>query len=117
MVANEVTRNGVTGTRDAACRMGRHVTPVARVTARHDTPVSEEDRNQELANAVSMALTTMDSSRLRPVSVVADAGQVRLTGRVHSYYAKQLAQMVAMAVEGVQGISNDVVVECVHIPE
>ena len=111
MVANKVTRDGVIAAFDAVCRMRPHVTPLARGTAHEGTSVSKGDRNQELANAVRTALKAMDVGRLRPVSVVANDGQVRLTGHVLSYYAKQLAQTAAMSVEGVQGISNDVVVE------
>lgn len=111
MVANEVTRDDVIAAHGAASRMRRRVTPGAGDSERQHTSVSEAGRNQELARAVLMALQATDSSRLRPVSVVAQAGQVRLSGRVHSFYAKQLAQTVAMAVEGVECISNDVVVE------
>ena len=34
-------------------------------------------------------------------------GHVRLTGRVPSYYLKQLAQHITLQIEGVAGIHNE----------
>lgn len=48
---------------------------------------------------------------LRQLEVDERDGHVHLSGRVRTYYAKQLAQTIALSVEGVSTVENEVVVE------
>ena len=47
---------------------------------------------------------------LRDVSVERSQGCVRLSGKVRSYYHKQLAQEAVRQVDGVEQVENDLVV-------
>ena len=49
-------------------------------------------------------------SRLRNVDVKVEDGGIRLTGSVGSYYAKQLAQELALPATKGQRLRNDIVV-------
>jgi osmotically-inducible protein OsmY len=66
---------------------------------------------EDLALTVHRALIATDSGRLRSVSVKVHHGRVYLYGRVHSFYAKQIAQHTAMSVAGVQRVLNELTVE------
>lgn len=69
-----------------------------------------QSQNSIAGRAVS-ALRQTGDSRILGVGVQADeTGRITLTGRVSSYYAKQLAQAVVQRLDGVVQLKNDVVV-------
>ncbi len=65
-----------------------------------DTLQEKIDRNLRASGYMS----------LRDVKVTETDGCVYLEGRVSSYHLKQLAQAVAMAVDGVETLQNDLIV-------
>lgn len=95
--------------RDPNLRPCGSVTPVTSANA-------QDDRDEVLAQRVQQALAATDADRLRPVFVEVSHNGVRLSGKVVSFYAKQLAQSVAMAVEGVHNILNQLDVESKNVP-
>ena len=66
---------------------------------------SQEDLR--LAERVGRALRATGYGPLRGVEVTAQARLVILSGRVPSYYLKQVAQAAAMAVPGARQVRND----------
>ena len=60
-----------------------------------------------LTEGVARALSATGYPSLRTVDVSVCDGQVVLRGRIHSYYMKQVAQAVALAVPGVLGLRNE----------
>ncbi len=59
-----------------------------------------------LAERVERALCATGYLSLRAVEVSACDGQIVLRGRVPSYYMKQVAQAVGLAIAGVRGLHN-----------
>lgn len=74
--------------------------------------VSREARaaNEFLQSTVNETLEA-HLLQLPEVSAKADHGRVRLTGRVRTYYLKQLAQTLVLATHGVRALENDLIVE------
>jgi len=64
-----------------------------------------------LAVDVDRALRGADCPELRGLEFSIDDRCVTLSGRVRTYYLKQLAQTVAKSVSGVQSVKNEIVVE------
>jgi osmotically-inducible protein OsmY len=64
-----------------------------------------------LADAVRSALAQTRHGWLLRVVVVSEGGRVVLQGKVPSYYLKQVAQTIAMAVPGVEVLRNELRVE------
>jgi osmotically-inducible protein OsmY len=60
-----------------------------------------------LAERVERALHATGQGALRGVDVTAHARNVVLSGRVPTYYLKQIAQATALAVPGVHQVRND----------
>jgi osmotically-inducible protein OsmY len=92
-------------------RLGGPVTPPARGDAQQAPAQAEASQVEDLALMVHRALIAADSGRLRSVSVKVHHGRVYLYGRVHTFYAKQIAQHTAMSVAGVEHVSNELIVE------
>lgn len=88
----------------ALCSMVPGVTPWN--SASHRTPADER-----LAGEVYRALLGTGRSGLQRVNIAVDGGQVTLQGIVPTYYMKQLAQELAMSVDGIERVHNDVTVE------
>ena len=76
----------------------------------HDALGSNADR--KLMEAVVRALRATGHPALRGLGIEICGGVVVLWGRVPNYYQKQLAQVVAQKVGGVQGIANGLEVIC-----
>jgi len=68
----------------------------------------ESQKDRRLAEQVVFALTATGYGSLRTVEVAAFGGAVFLSGRVPSYYMKQVAQEIAMQVAGVREVSNTI---------
>lgn len=64
-----------------------------------------------LSDAVRSALDGTGRTWLRRVSVSVYGGVVLLQGRVPSFYLKQMAQVIVMAVPGVGVVRNELQVE------
>jgi osmotically-inducible protein OsmY len=60
-----------------------------------------------LAERVERALSATGYAPLRGIAVTVQGRMVMLTGRVPSYYLKQLAQATALAVPGAKQVRND----------
>ena len=67
--------------------------------------------DEDLAMEVQRQLRRSGYMSLRSVRTAVDCGCVRLHGRVPSYYLKQLAQTVALSIEGVEKVENNLIVE------
>jgi osmotically-inducible protein OsmY len=65
-------------------------------------------RSVSLAERVERALRATGYPALRTIEVSVHCRRVVLKGRVPSYYMKQMAQAVTLAVAGVQELCNDV---------
>jgi osmotically-inducible protein OsmY len=63
-----------------------------------------------LEGEVRRALANSGYSPLFEVHVSARHGTICLEGRVPTYYLKQIAQTVALSVEGVESLDNELVV-------
>jgi osmotically-inducible protein OsmY len=63
-----------------------------------------------LCDDVRAALRDSGHWELQRVAVTARGGRVRLDGLVRTFYVKQQAQTVAMSVDGVSRLENEVVV-------
>jgi len=61
-----------------------------------------------LAERVERALRASGYGPLRTIDVTVHERQVTLTGRVPSYYLKQVAQQLSLAVPGAHQVRNDV---------
>lgn len=61
-----------------------------------------------LAARVKLSLERLGYQQLRAVNCRVDRGDVCLTGRLPSYYLKQIAQTIAMRVPGVYRITNEI---------
>lgn len=59
---------------------------------------------------VETALHLSPHFRHQPVNVSSEGQSVCLRGRVRSFFEKQMAQEVAQAVEGVEGVENELTV-------
>jgi osmotically-inducible protein OsmY len=70
-------------------------------------PRTQSLEDRRLAERVECALRSTGYGRLRNIGVNAQARGVILAGRVPSYYLKQVAQAVALAVPGVHQVRND----------
>lgn len=68
-------------------------------------PGSRADGN--LRRSVQRAINALGYMQLRSLSISAESGTVRLDGRVTSYYLKQIAQVRAMEVAGVENLHNE----------
>ena len=62
---------------------------------------------QAVQAAVQQALHLTGYGELRRVQVGCDGDAVTITGRVPTYYLKQLAQYVALEIPGIQNFRND----------
>jgi osmotically-inducible protein OsmY len=60
-----------------------------------------------LAERVERALRATGYGPLRSVDVTAHARLIILEGRIPSYYLKQIAQSIALTVQGVEHVKND----------
>jgi osmotically-inducible protein OsmY len=63
-----------------------------------------------LAERVQRALRSTGYRELRDTDVTVQTRVVTLTGRVSSYFLKQLAQTAVQSVTGIQRIQNDLIV-------
>jgi osmotically-inducible protein OsmY len=79
-----------------------------RPPARQDSPSPSEC---DLRDEVSRALAEFPARLWSRLDVSDREGRITLRGRVGSFHAKQLAQAVAMAVDGVERLNNEIVVE------
>ena len=80
-------------------------------TAASDRPEGFR-RSKQLCEELRRALLATGQIWLREVVVTVHAnGRVVLQGRVPTYYLKQLAQSVALAVVGVTALENQIAVE------
>jgi osmotically-inducible protein OsmY len=73
-------------------------------------PTSLETESREdlhLASSVARALHATGYGTLRNIELIVQARVVTLTGRVPSYYLKQVAQTAALNVPGIHQIRND----------
>jgi osmotically-inducible protein OsmY len=61
----------------------------------------------DLAESVERALRATGQGALRGVAVTAHGRLVMLSGRVPTYYLKQVAQATVLAVPGVHQVRND----------
>ena len=82
-------------------------TPLADVCRSSPLQVSDDDL---LSQYVERALRSNGHIHLRCLEVSVRTGQVVLSGRVPSYYVKQVAQAVALAVCGVRTVRNELTV-------
>ncbi len=69
-------------------------------------PFAPNPDDLRLAERVGRALRATGYGPLRDVEVTARARLVVLRGRVPSYYMKQVAQTIALAVAGAQDVRN-----------
>lgn len=86
---------------------------VDRTDRRPKSDVPDDSRRaKRLLENVHRALLATGQMWLRDVVVDANAnGQVMLQGRVPTYYLKQLAQSIALAVTGVKSLENQIAVQ------
>jgi osmotically-inducible protein OsmY len=69
-------------------------------------------RSKQLCEDIHRALLATGQMWLRDVVITSNAdGRVILQGRVPSYYLKQMAQSVALAVVGVKSLENQIAVQ------
>lgn len=73
-------------------------------------PVNGDTGEASLADRVTHRLNTAGHPSLRSLRVTAACDVVVLQGTVSSYYLKQLAQVVAMTVQGVSCLVNETTV-------
>lgn len=69
------------------------------------------NHNEELCDQIRQALRTTGYHSLRLLRVETASGCVALSGRVSSYYLKQMAQSAAMSVAGARRVVNEVEVQ------
>lgn len=76
-------------------------------------PVCEQSRSCERAvqSVIRQRLSTDPHLQNRPLACVFHEGTAVLRGTVGCYYHKQIAQIVAAGVDGVQLVINDIEVE------
>lgn len=73
----------------------------------HDS-LTSSDADRELERRVVGFLEAKHVPALRYLGVKADSGIVTLTGRVYTFYEKQLCNQCCRRVAGVQQLINDV---------
>jgi osmotically-inducible protein OsmY len=72
------------------------------------TTVTENPEHADSpVDTVLAALDATGQSWLRRVAVTAEDGVIVLRGRVPSFYLKQTAQAITLAVPGVAGVRNE----------
>jgi osmotically-inducible protein OsmY len=76
-----------------------------------DTPTSGAAESAPLAEAVRNALQQTAHGWLQRVAVTVEAGSVVLRGKLPSFYLKQVAQTIVLAVPGVGTLRNELNVE------
>ena len=74
-------------------------------------PRCAERNDEQLRQEVLSAILGRERFLLPRIDVNVANGHVVLCGRVGSYYCKQLAQVAAMSVDGVESVENVVVVQ------
>ncbi len=68
--------------------------------------------DEQLLSAIEKALLiTGHAGTLRGIQIEVHAGSVVLSGRLPTYYLKQIAQVSTMNVEGVVQVSNEIQVD------
>jgi osmotically-inducible protein OsmY len=77
-------------------------------------PLPQPAARSPVVGAIRRALDTTSHGWLHLVAVVTDGDVVVLRGRVPSFYLKQLAQAIVLAVPGVEGLRNELEV---YVPE
>lgn len=65
-------------------------------------------KDYDLKKAVVAEMEWAPEIDASKVSVSAEKGVITLTGRVHTYSEKQLAERIAKRVQGVKGVANDI---------
>jgi len=73
-----------------------------------DSAASAETADQELEKRIKMSLAARHVPGLRHLAVRARDGVVTLSGRVLTFYEKQLCNQCCSRVAGVQELINDV---------
>ena len=64
----------------------------------------------QLLRQITAELRRTDRLAYRDVQATIRNGHVRLTGRVGSWYLKQLAQSAVMSLDGVESLVNEILV-------
>lgn len=72
--------------------------------------IEESVRPFSLTGRIANQFRTSGRGELRKVTIHEQHGAVTLSGRVPSFYMKQMAQELAVAVQGVQTIRNETIV-------
>ena len=82
------------------------------VSLNDQTDVDGSIHDEQLLLAIEKALfITGHAGTLRGIQVEVHAGSVVLSGRLPSYYLKQIAQVSTMKVDGVVQVSNEIQVD------
>ena len=75
------------------------------------TQITSNDNDLDLARRVTRAFAAGQRPGLRQLSVEASRGTIRVSGRVGTYYERQLSQQFARRVPGVLDIIDEVQVD------
>ncbi|REJ67146.1 MAG: BON domain-containing protein [Planctomycetota bacterium] len=75
------------------------------------TTLSNLNELAQLADRVAMALAGNPYLRARSVDFETEDGHVKLHGKVHTYFQKQMAQELLRGVRGVKSIENQIDVQ------
>jgi osmotically-inducible protein OsmY len=75
------------------------------------TPAAEAGPPAPPVDAILAALDKTGHGWLRRIVVTAEGGSIVLRGRVPSFYLKQMAQVIALAVPGVAVLRNELQVQ------
>ena len=79
------------------------------VAANDHTIVDGAIHDEQLFSQIEKALLiTGFAGTLREIQIEVHAGSVVLSGRLPSYYLKQIAQVSAMRIDGVLQVSNEI---------
>lgn len=70
-----------------------------------------QDTDAQLRDSVQQALQQSGYAELGNLEIDVDDGRVTLSGRVSSYYLKQVAQSRSLGLDGVRLLSNRVTIQ------
>ncbi len=109
-----VTLTGTTGNvlaKKRAARLAETVKGVKSVINRISIKPSEDRSDAAIEGDIESAWLADPAIESYEIEADVDDGMATLTGTVHSWQEKQLAEKVAMGVRGVTGVENDIAIE------
>ena len=71
-------------------------------------PIEAETPELTLEDRIRLAFEQLGYPQLKAIQSVAEGDEIRLTGKLSSFYLKQVAQSVVVKIPGVRSVLNEI---------